>query len=217
VLGPDSLRLIDINDSEHHPRVFIEDMRTGERDDIVGASASRPAWSPNGRFIACAAYHDQDQASELTVVDRRTRKRIINDAGISADEYRWSPDSRWIAVEGVEKGTNHVVLSVYDVARGRRHRVARTSAFGSFGLSWSPDSKYLAFTKPTTVDDDEVVLAADLWVVQIPIWLPCRTRATPTEIESRPEWISGTAVLVTSVPNTDPHSTGRQLVFELRR
>lgn len=217
ILGPDSLRLVDVNDSDNHPRVFIEDMRSGSRDDIVGASASGPAWSPNGRFIACAAYQVQDQASELAVVDRRTRRRVINDTGTSADEYRWSPDSRWIAVEGVEKGTNHVVLSVYDLARGRRHRLATTNAFGSFGLSWSPDSRLLAFTKPTTVDEDETVLAADLWVARASDWLPCPTRTTQTEIESQPEWISDTAVLVTSTPSSSPHTPGRQLVFELQR
>jgi len=217
VTGPDSLRLVDVNDSEHHPRVFIEDRKTGARDDIVGTSASRPAWSPNGRFVACLAYQPEDQASELTVVDRRTRKRVVNDLGVSADEYRWSPDSRWIAVDGVEKGTNHVVLSVYDVTRGRRTRLASTSAFGSFGLSWSPDSRLLAFTKPTAVDEDETILAADMWIAQPSGGLPCRIRATPTEIESRPEWISNTAVLLTSVPSSDPHGAGRQLVFELDR
>src|SRR5205814_1934358 len=83
----------------------------------------------------------------------------------------------WIAVEGVERGTNHVVLNVYEVARGRRRRVATASAFGSFGLSWSPDSKFLAFTKPTEVSEDETVLAADLWVAPVSTWMPCSVRA----------------------------------------
>ncbi len=160
-LGPDSLRLI-ADAPEGHPRVFVEDMRTGTRDDIVGVWAGRPVWSPDGRYIACETYPSQDQSYQLAVVDRGTRKRIVVEALVAADEYRWSPDSRWIAVEGVERGTNKVVLSVYDVLHGRLHRIATTHAHGSYGLSWSPDSKLLAFTQPSEVGEDEAVLAADL-------------------------------------------------------
>ncbi len=215
--GPDSLRLI-AEAPEGHPRVYIEDMRSGKRDDIVGTWAGVPAWSPDGRYIACVVYEGQQQPYQLAVIDRHTRRRIDIDPRLAVDEYRWSPDSRWIAVEGVERATNHVGLSVYDLARGRLRRVSTTHAFGSYGLSWSPDSKLLAFTEPSAVDqDDEAVLAADLWVVSTASWLPCRVRATQDEIESHPEWLSSTAVLVKSVPSRSPRASGRELVFELRR
>jgi Tol biopolymer transport system component len=216
VLGPDSLRLV-VDAPEGHPKVFIEDMRTGGRDDIVGVWATRPVWSPDGRFVACETYPSQDQSYQLAVIDRRTRKRIVVEARVAADEYRWSPNSRWIAVEGVERGTNHVVLSVYDLAHGRLRRIATAPAFGSYGLSWSPDSKFLAFTEPTEVDEDEVVLAADLWVAPSSSWMRCRVRATQDQIESQPEWLSDTALLVKSVPRTTPQAVGRELVLELRR
>jgi hypothetical protein len=216
VLGPDSLRLI-VDAPEGHPRVFIENMRTGAQDDIAGVWATRPVWSPDGRYVACETYPSQGQSYQLAVIDRRTRKRIVVEARVAADEYRWSPDSRWIAVEGVERGTNHVVLSVYDLVRGRLRRIATSSALGSYGLSWSPDSKFLAFTKPTAVGEDEAVLAADLWIVPTSSWLPCRVSATQQEIESQPEWLSNVAVLVKSVPSTTPRVAGRDLVFELRR
>jgi hypothetical protein len=216
VYGPDSLRLL-VDAPDGHPRVFIEDMRTRARNDIVGVYATRPVWSPDGRYVACETYPSQDQSYQLAVVDRRTRKRIIVEARVAADEYRWSPDSRWIAVEGVERGTNLVVLSVYDLARRCLRRIATTSALGSYGLSWSPDSKFLAFTKPTAVGEDETVLAADLWIAPTSTWLPCRAKATQEEIESEPEWLSNAALLVKSVPTQTPHAAGRELVFELRR
>ena len=165
VLGPDSLRLI-VEAPEGHPRVLVEDTRTGAKDDIVGSIAERPTWSPDGRYIAFVAYVSQEQPYQLAVFDRRSRKRIDIDPRLATDEYRWSPDSRWIAVEGVERGTNHVGLSVYELARGRLRRISTTPAFGSYGLSWSPDSKFLAFTEPSEVGEDESVLAADLWVAQ---------------------------------------------------
>ena len=216
VLGPDSLRLV-VDAPQGHPRVFIEDMRTGARDDVVGVWATRPVWSPDGRFVACETYPSQEQSYQLAVIDRRTRKRIVVEAQVAADEYRWSPDSRWIAVEGVERGTNHVVLSVYDLAHRRLRRIATTPALGSYGLSWSPDSKLLAFTKPTEVSEDETVLEADLWVAPTSNWRPCRVRATQDEVESQPEWLSDAALLVKSVPRTAPRSAGRELVFELGR
>jgi len=217
VLGPDSLRLIDTDDSEHHPHVFVEDMRTGKRDDIVGQSASRPAWSPDGLYIACVVYVSQQQPYQLAVIDRRTRRRIDIDPRLAVDEYRWSPNSRWIAVEGVERATNHVGLSVYDLVRGRLHRVSTTRAFGSYGFSWSPDSKLMAFTEPIAVDEEETVLAADLWLVPTSSWRPCRVCATQDEIESQPEWLTDATLLVKSVPRTAPHGVGRELVLELRR
>lgn len=218
VPGPDSLRLV-VDAPGGHPRVFIEDTRTRSRDDIVGMYAGLPTWSPDGRYIACVAYVSQEQPYELIVIERRTRRHITIDAQLRTDEYRWSPDSRWIAVEGAELGTNQVVLRVYDLARGRLRRVSTTSAFQSYGLSWSPDSKFLAFTKPTAVDEgeDETVLAADLWVVSTSSWAPCRLRATEREIESRPEWLSDKALLLKSVPSTSPQDPAREEVLELRR
>jgi dipeptidyl aminopeptidase/acylaminoacyl peptidase len=215
--GPDSLRLI-AEAPEGHPRVYIEDMRSGKRDDIVGTWAGVPAWSPDGKYIACVVYEGQQQPYQLAIIDRRTRRRIDIDPRLAVDEYRWSPDSRWIAVEGVERATNHVGLSVYDLVHGHLRRVSTTHVFGSYGLSWSPDSKLLAFTEPSAVDDDdEAVLAADLWVVSTSSWLPCRVRVTRDEIESHPEWLSSTAVLVKSVPSRSPRTAGRDVVFELRR
>ena len=41
---------------------------------------------------------------QLAVVDCHTGKPIVVEARVAVDEYRWSPDSRWIAVEGVERG-----------------------------------------------------------------------------------------------------------------
>ena len=214
--GPDSLRLIDTDDAEHHPRVFIEDLRTGRRDDIVGTSASRPCWSPDGRYIACVVYVSQEQPYQLAVIDRHSRRRIDIDACLAVDEYRWSPNSRWIAVEGVERSTNRVGLSIYDLTRGRLRRLSTTPAFGSYGLSWSPDSRLLAFTEPSEVDEDETVLAADLWVAATSSWSPCRVRTSPDEIESQPEWLTDSEVLVKTIPRTAPHSAGRDLVLELR-
>jgi Tol biopolymer transport system component len=216
VLGPDSLRLI-ADAPDGHPRVFIEDTRTGKRDDIVGVWAGRPVWSPDGRFIACETYPSQELSYQLAVIDRHTRERIVIEARVAADEYRWSPDSRWIAVEGVERGTNNVVLSVYDLVRRRLRRIATTRAHGSYGLSWSPDSKILAFTQPTEVGEDEAVLAADLWVASTSSWAPCRVRTTPYEIESQPEWLSDAALLFKVVSRASPYAAGRELVLELRR
>jgi Tol biopolymer transport system component len=136
---------------------------------------------------------------------------------LAVDQYRWSPNSRWIAVEGVERATNRVGLSVYDLTRGHLRRVSITDAFGSYGLSWCPDSKYLAFTKPSEVDEEESVLAADLWIAPTSSWLPCPIRATTDEIESQPEWLSDSELLVKAVPITAPHTVGRELVLELRR
>lgn len=215
--GPDSLRLIDTDDAEHHPRVFIEDLRTGRREDIVGTSASRPSWSPDGRYIACVIYVSQEQPYQLAIIDRHSRRRIDIDARLATDEYRWSPNSRWIAVAGVERATNRVGLSIYDLARGRLRRLSTTSAFGSYGLSWSPDSKLLAFTEPSEVDEEETVLAADLWVAPTSSWSPCRLRTTPDEIESQPEWVTDTELLVKTVPRTAPHTTGRELVLGLHQ
>src|SRR5262245_39833303 len=214
--GPDSLRLI-ADAPGGHPRVFIEDMRSGKRDDIVGVWAGRPLWSPDGRFIACETYPSQDQAYQLAVVDRRTRKRMVVEAHVAADEYRRSPDSRWIAVEGVERGTNDVVLSVYDLVHRSLRRIATTHAHGSYGFSWSPDSKLLAFTQPTAVGEDEAVLAADLWVASSSSWSPCRVRTTQQEIESQPEWLSDAALLFKVVPRASPYAATRELVLELRR
>jgi hypothetical protein len=67
------------------------------------------------------------------------------------------------------------------------------------------------------VDEEDAVLAADLWVASTSSWAPCRVRTTPQEIESRPEWLSDSALLCLVVSRTSPYAAGRDLVLELRR
>jgi dipeptidyl aminopeptidase/acylaminoacyl peptidase len=72
---------------------------TGSRPFTTqSASSGRPAWSPDGRFIAFTAKRDGDEAEQLYVapVDGGEARRITSiPTGVSAP--KWFPDSRRIA------------------------------------------------------------------------------------------------------------------------
>ena len=63
-----------------------------------GATADRPAWSPDGRFVAFTARRQKDEANQLYIVpaDGGEARRLTSvPTGVSAP--RWFPDSRRIA------------------------------------------------------------------------------------------------------------------------
>ena len=117
------------------PRNITNTSGTAERD---------PAWSPDGRWIAYFsdksgeyALHIRDQSSMGDV-------RTINLGKPPSFFYNptWSPDSKKIAY--TDKRLNFWYV---DMEEGTPVKVD-SSTRGSSSLSWSPDSRWLTYTKP---------------------------------------------------------------------
>lgn len=112
-----------------------------------GSAERFPAWSPDGKWLA---YHsDRSGEYQLVVRDAATGTETVATSFPSGYRYRpfWSPDSSKLAfidqkldIQILEVESKE--LKVIDRARWLTH-----GGLGSFAVSWSPDSRWLAYSK----------------------------------------------------------------------
>jgi hypothetical protein len=126
--SPDSRRLLYVAGT---PDSFVYDVRrdgTQRRDFGSGRSAS---WSPAGHAFAYLT------GRLLYVVNGGRRTPVV-----SADAYAWSPDGKWLAVDGTEEGS---FRSHLEVVRPNGTGLRTLSDSYALDLTWSRDGRFIAF------------------------------------------------------------------------
>jgi len=112
-----------------------------------GAADRDPAWSPDGKWIACLSDADGEYAIRLIEQSGagETRRIALGDAPSFYYNPVWSPDSKKIAY--TDKRLN---LWYVDVASGENVKVD-TDTYDkperTLDPVWSPDSRWLAYTR----------------------------------------------------------------------
>jgi tricorn protease len=125
-----------------------------ERGEILnltntpGIREQAPAWSPDGRSIAYLS----DRSGEYEIYVRPSdgggeERRVTNDGKIWRFPPVWSPDSKHLAF-----GDSDRKLWVVEVAGGPSVQAdsAQDTAAPITDYRWSPDSRYLVYTKPAS-------------------------------------------------------------------
>jgi tricorn protease len=110
-----------------------------------GAHDRTPAWSPDGKQIAFLSDQGGEYQLHLAPQDAKGAHRVIRlgGAGFYAN-LNWSPDGKRIAYQD-----NSQSIYVLDVASGKSTRVGGNRIYTPIGMlsfSWSPDSRWLAYT-----------------------------------------------------------------------
>jgi WD40 repeat protein len=100
-------------------------------------------FSPDGKCLAVAGFH------EVLLYENDGAKLAGRLIGLSerVQSLRFSPDGRWLGVAGGDPARAGEI-QVWDVARRRLAMSAPISYDTLYGLSWSPDSKLIAFGCP---------------------------------------------------------------------
>lgn len=130
--------------------VFTANVATGEVKNITGtqvAAERNPTWSPDGKWIAYFSDETGEQQLVLrsTAANGITRKISVEKKPSFYAELQWSPDSKKLAFSDA-----HLALWCFDMDTNSARRVdaARyTDGDGSFQPTWSPDSRWLAYSK----------------------------------------------------------------------
>lgn len=210
--GPGSLQAVVKSDAQHHPHIFLEDSATGSSRPLLERSLSQPRWSPDGKWIACTTWESRQRPWLLCVVDVASRRTLRPEFGALVSRFRWAPDSRTLAVAGVLYGRPTCVLVLVSIPSGQVRVVDTLSIHADYDFSWSPDSRLLVVSKPTSVNQYEEVAAADLWLFDRRGG-KCRLTDTP-EAEREPHWIAPTRLLF-EVPSGNGEDASWQKVIEL--
>jgi Tol biopolymer transport system component len=198
VPGPDSLVARVRIDEEHRAHVELEDLRTRIALPLLDAYASLPQWSPDGRYISCVVWKSTRQPHELAVVDVATRSLLLDpDVEASGTMIKWSPDSSMLAVAGVMYARPQTMLYTVSVPEARITILDTLAVLADYEFSWSPNGRWIAFSKPTALDHlSEDPIAADLWVAETATGMTWPLLSTPEWVESNPLWITDDMIQV---------------------
>ena len=116
----------------HKDGLWLRDNQSGEALQIEAEGQfSSQCFSPEGKFV-------YSSAKTIKIYDLATKKRI--DVGEGEPYPTYSPNGKWLAFD---EGTRYVLL---DLKTGTRKKLFSTK--DSSGPNWSPDSRYLTYTKP---------------------------------------------------------------------
>jgi tricorn protease len=155
VSGPKHVRNADISPSgkrtvlEYRGEIVSVPMKKGDSRNLTQSPAAHersPSWSPDGKSIA----YFSDASGEYTLVVRPQdgksdgRSYPLKGAGFY-ERPVWSPDSKKIAFID-----NSRTLYWIDLGPGTVKRIAADVIYGpinSMSYSWSPDSRWLAYTR----------------------------------------------------------------------
>ncbi|HEY6321876.1 MAG TPA: PDZ domain-containing protein [Thermoanaerobaculia bacterium] len=109
-----------------------------------GVRAMNPVWSPDGRWIAYLS--DRSGEYEIWVRDAGgagAERRVTTDGDIWRFPPVWSPDSLKLVF-----GDRKQHLRWVEVASGKVADVDHSSRGDITTYAWSPDSRFIAYTKP---------------------------------------------------------------------
>ena len=139
---------------EFRGEIFTVPAEKGDPRNLTGTAGvheRNPAWSPDGASIAYFSDEGGEYRLHIAPQDGRgeVRKLDVEGAGFYEDLI-WSPDGAKIAYTD-----NSWSLYVLDVATGATTRIMQEPQYGpqkTIARSWSPDSRWLAYTQATGAD-----------------------------------------------------------------
>ena len=111
--------------------------------DTSGAAERTPAWSPDGRWIAYFSDESGEYELHVTQSDGRGETRRLTGGNETYwMSLRWSPDSKTILV--TDKAARMILV---DAETGETTEFDRDVWANQPGVSWSSDSRWIAYSK----------------------------------------------------------------------
>ena len=138
--SPDGSRLAYVSFEGGRSVIFIQDLRTGEREQLATYKGlnSAPAWSPDGRMLALTL--SKDGNSEIYIYDfsERSLRRLTRNLAIDT-EPAWSPDGNSIIFTSGRSGGPQI----FQMPVRGDEEATRLTYHGNYNAnaSYSPDGK----------------------------------------------------------------------------
>jgi tricorn protease len=113
----------------------------------TGIAERKPAWSPDGKFVAC--WSDATGEYQLMLYDMTGKqpKTITNfTSGFNYSIY-WSPDSKKIVYVDQTMHINYLNVETGVVIKADKGKYMYEGELRNFSVSWSPDSQWFAYAR----------------------------------------------------------------------
>jgi TolB protein len=141
--SPDGKQLAYVSFEGGRPRVFLQELTTGKREEVAGFPGinGAPTWSPDGLQLAVTL--SKDGNPEIYILDLRSRRlrRLTRNVAIDT-EPSWAPDGRSLAFTSDRGGTPQVYrIPLYG---GRATRLTFDGQYNA-RATFSPSGRELAF------------------------------------------------------------------------
>ena len=141
--SPDGKKLAYVSFESDRPRIFVQEIATGEREPVASFPGinGAPAFSPDGRSLAMTL--SKDGNPEIYVMDLQTRRlrRITRDTAIDT-EPSWSPDGQSLVFTSDRGGKPQIYRAAVD-GRGPPERITFEGSYNARPV-YSPDGAKLA-------------------------------------------------------------------------
>ncbi len=140
-----------------HGEIFTAPVEEGDLKQITeGAARERSVgYSPDGKWLSYVS--DQSGREEIYIVsvDGSGQAQQLTDIDALKLSYNWSPDSKEIAFAASDDKLRKLAVATKQVT------VLDSSRYGGFGAPmWSPDGKWIAYSKPDVSRTSDVYLIA---------------------------------------------------------
>jgi tricorn protease len=125
----------------------------------TGAHEKFPAWSPDGKLVACFSDASGEYKLHLLPQDGRGEARVLSLEGTGFYAYiNWSPDSKKISY--VDNGRNLYVIDINSglVTKIDSDELYFPGVFRDIHGDWSADSKWITYSKLTATNFQQVFL-----------------------------------------------------------
>lgn len=212
--GPRGLVAFIKADQHHHPRLYISQPTGGDSSRLlIDRYATKPRWAPMGERLACTVWMSRTFPWSLCIVAIGKPDTLYPLPTVNAVRYRWSPDAKYLAVSATLAGGAASVLYLVDAQTGRSQALDTLQVYSEYDLSWSPDSRMVAASRPTRLADTEEVLEAEIWIYDLN---GRRVRAVPAEGRANvaPGWVDNHRLLFTR-EQKDPQGQRETWIVEL--
>ena len=140
-----------------HGEIFTAPVEEGDIKQVTDGPARdrNVGYSPDGKWLSYVS--DQSGREELFVVpvDGSAPAQQVTDIDALKLGYNWSPDSKEIAFSASDDKLRKLVVATKQVA------ILDTARYGGFSTPvWSPDGKWIAYSKPDASRTTDVYMVA---------------------------------------------------------
>lgn len=152
--SPDARQIAYVSFESTRPRIFIQTLATGEREQITDFPNinSSPVWSPDGTKMAMVL--SKDGNPDVYVMDLRTRELRKVTTHFAVDtEPSWTPDGRSLIYTSEQGGNNRPQIYQVSLDDGSYERLTFQGIYNSKGIMLQDGNNMVMVHRESTADD----------------------------------------------------------------